>query len=96
MTARRTWKRRESEVAEFFHGQRNPLSGSASRHTFGDVIHEKLYIEVKYRTKHAVISLWDKAKARAEIEGKTPLVCLCEKGRPGFWILCHSDDFIKI
>ena len=31
MTARRTWKKRESNVADFFQGQRTPLSGGNSK-----------------------------------------------------------------
>ena len=49
MTARNTWKQRERDVAEFFHGQRNPLSGGNSKHTRADVIHDRLYIECKLR-----------------------------------------------
>ncbi len=29
-------------------------------------------------------------------ENKTPVVCLSERNRPGFWILVHSDDFTKL
>jgi len=96
MTARGTWKRREREVAHFFGGERTPLSGGASRHTRGDVIHPKLYVECKYRESHAVIKLWDKTKELAEKEEKTPIVVLCEKGRPGFWLLIKEEDFSKI
>jgi len=96
VTARNTWKQRERDVAEFFHGTRNPLSGRNSKHTAGDVIHDRLFIEVKLRRRHTAVSLWDKTKALADKENKTPVVCLCEKGRPGFWILVHSDDFVKL
>ena len=27
---------------------------------------------------------------------KTPVIALCEKNRPGFWIMVHSDDFDKV
>ena len=90
------WKARERQIARFFNGTRNPLSGGNSRHTRGDVIHEKLYVEIKSRKKHSAVSLWDETKVLADREGKTPVVVLAEKGRPGFWILCHSDDFVKI
>ena len=59
MTARRTWKQRESNVANFFHGERTPLSGGNSKITRSDVIHDELFIECKLKKKHAVISLWD-------------------------------------
>ena len=92
----KAWKQRERDVAEFFHGQRNPLSGRNSKHTAADVIHDSFFIECKLMEKNSVISLWDKVKALAEKEGKTPVVCLCEKNRPGFWILVKSEDFLKV
>lgn len=90
------WKQRERDVAKFFHGQRNPLSGQASLHTRGDVIHDDLFIEIKLRKKHTAITLWDETKVMANKEGKIPVVCLSEKNRPGFWILTHSTDFTRI
>jgi hypothetical protein len=24
------------------------------------------------------------------------VICLCEKNRPGFWIMVHSGDFLKL
>ena len=92
----KAWKQRERDVADFFHGQRNPLSGRNSKHTAGDVIHEKLFIEVKLRRTHTAVSLWDQVNRLAEKEDKTPVVCLCEKNRPGFWILVHSDDLPRL
>jgi hypothetical protein len=86
------WKKRERQVATYFGGERNALSGSNSKITSADVIHDKLYIEVKLRVKHSVVSLWDDTKVKATKEEKTPVVALCEKGRPGFWIMVHSDD----
>ena len=92
MTARRTWKKRESDVAGFFNGQRTPLSGGNSKVTRADVIHDKLFIECKLKKKHTVITLWDETAKIAKVEGKTPVIALCEKNRPGFWVLVHSDD----
>jgi hypothetical protein len=96
MTHRNTWKQRERDIAHFFGGERTPLSGGNSKHTCGDVIHDKLYVEVKYRAKHTLYTLWDDTKKKADKEGKTPVVCICEKGRPGFLIVAHCDDFTKI
>ena len=92
----KAWKQRERDVADFFHGQRNPLSGRNSKHTAADVIHEQLFIECKLRKKHTAVSLWDEVKTLAEREGKTPVVVLAEKNRPGFWILVHNEDFSKV
>ena len=96
MTARRTWKQRETDVANFFGGQRTPLSGGNSKITRSDVIHDELYIECKLKKKHSVVSLWDETKKLAKLEGKTPIVALCEKERPGFWIMVHSNDLQKL
>jgi len=94
--ADKAWKAFERRVADFFHGQRNPLSGSNSRITAGDVIHERLFIECKQRQRIAVVRLWDSVKRLAVKENKTPVVCLAEKNRPGFWILVHSEDLLKL
>ncbi len=60
------------------------------------MIHDPLFIERKLREKHLAIPLWDEVEALADKEGKTPVVCLCEKNRPGFWIMVKSDDFLKL
>ncbi len=96
MTARRTWKKRESNVADFFKGQRTPLSGGNSKITRADVIHNELFIECKLKKKHTAVSLWDDTAKIAKTEGKTPIIALCEKNRPGFWLMFHSDDIEKL
>jgi len=96
MTARRTWKQRESDVANFFKGERTPLSGGNSKVTRADVIHDKLFVECKLKKKHTVVTLWDNTAKLAKIEGKIPVVALCEKNRPGFWVMVHSTDLEKI
>lgn len=87
-----TWKRRERQIAAYFDTYRTPGSGQVSRHTSSDTLHPDLYVEIKSRVKHTAVSLWDKTKKKATREGKTPVVALCENGRPGFWLLVHSDD----
>jgi len=95
--ADKAWKQFERRVASFFHGQRNPLSGGNSGNgTRADVIHETLYIEAKQRVKHSAVTLWDDTKKKAVKENKTPVVCLSEKNRPGFWIVIHSEDLLKL
>ena len=46
--------------------------------------------------KHSVISLWNETNEMAKKENKTPVVALCESGRPGFWVMVHSDDLEKV
>ena len=31
-----------------------------------------------------------------KLKEKLPVIALCEKNRPGFWIMVHSDDLKKI
>jgi hypothetical protein len=45
----KSWKQFERRVADYFHGQRNPLSGGNSKQTRADIIHPKLFIECKQR-----------------------------------------------
>ena len=92
----KAWKKRERDVATYFKGQRTPLSGGNGKVTRADVIHDDLFIECKLRAKHTAIKLWDDTKSLADKEKKTPVIALCEKNRPGFWIMVHSDDFEKV
>jgi hypothetical protein len=90
--ADKCWKAFERRVARFFGTERNALSGGNSKLTRSDSLHPKLFIECKQRKRFAAVRLWDDTKRLAHHENKTPVVCLSEKGRPGFWILVHSDD----
>lgn len=87
-----TWKSAELRGARFFGAERNPLSGSSSKHTRSDSLHKSLYIEQKYRKKSAVWALWDDSKWKAKNEEKTPVLVLHEKSRPGFLIVVHKND----
>ena len=90
-----TWKQRELQVNDFFGGKgRMPLSGKNSGHGSGDIRHDFLVVEHKHRIRHAVVSLWDKLSIEAKKENKTPVVTLSVKGRPGFWVMCHSSDLL--
>ena len=94
--ADKAWKRREREVAAYFNGERTSLSGINSKITRADVIHDELFVECKLRAKHSVVSLWDDTAKLAKDEDKIPVIALCEKNRPGFWIMVHSNDLVKI
>lgn len=91
--ADKAWKAFERKVAAYFGGTRCPVLGDDTR---ADVTHDTLFIECKKRKKHTVVTLWDTVKERAGREDKTPVVCLSENGRPGFWIVVHSDDLTKL
>lgn len=94
--ADKTWKAAERRIASYFGTERTTLSGGNGKQTRSDTLHEALFIEVKHRKKHSAVSLWDETKKLADKEKKTPVVCLCEKNRPGFWIMVHSDDLVKL
>ena len=106
MTHKNTWKQNERRICRYFGLERVPLSGGNSGHTRADCYQPKekligpddnhLFIEIKLRQKHSAVTLWDKTKKLADKENKTPVVCLSEKGRPGFWILVHSDDLSEL
>lgn len=87
----KAWKAFERRVARFFGTERNALSGGNSKLTRSDSLHPSLFIEAKQRKRFAAVRLWDATKQLADRENKTPVVCLSEKGRPGFWVLVHSD-----
>ena len=92
-----TWKDRERQVASFFGCRRTPLSGMNSGHTSADIIHDKLFVEHKHRKKHTLLTLFDAVKKLATKEDdKIPVVTISEKGRHGFWILCHSSELTEI
>ena len=92
---RRTWKKREQQVAEFFGSERTPLSGGNSKITRSDSLHPNLFIEQKARERWALFSLWRKVRVYAQKENKIPVVTLSEMNAPGFLIVVHSDDLKK-
>ena len=91
-----TWKAIERRIASFFGSERTPLSGGNSKITRSDSLHDILFVETKYRVKHSAVTLWRGTKEMADVENKIPVVCLSEKGKQGFWIVCHSADLTAI
>jgi hypothetical protein len=97
-TNSRTWKKAEGRVAALFGASRQPLSGSSGRDdtTRSDTTHPRLFVEAKYRERHAVRTLFDAINNLARKEGKTPVLALIDKGRPGFLLWIHSDDLSNV
>jgi len=91
-----SWKRDERQVASALGGERNPLSGSASRHTAGDVIHPTFYVECKRRKRWSVWALYEDVKRRAEREGKVPLLTLKQYRKQGHLVVLSLADFVHI
>ena len=83
-------------MAKLLGGQRNPLSGGASGHTRGDVIHDTLYVECKLRKRMAVWSLFREVEVLAKRESKTPIVILKEKGKKGELVVLRLTDFVEL
>lgn len=95
-TSRKTWKSRERKIAAFFGSQRTPLSGGSSGHTRSDTLHPRVFVEAKLRKRHTAVSLWDGTAVLARKEKKIPVICLAEKGRPDFWVMVKSTDFLAV
>jgi len=91
----KTWKAVERRVARFFNTERTPLSGGNGKITRSDTLHPNLFIECKYRVRHAVISLWRDTAEKAKVENKIPVVALAEKNKEGIWFMVHSKDIAK-
>lgn len=75
--ADKKWKKQERRVAEFFGTKRVPLSGSNSGHnTSSDSLHERLYIECKYRKRIPIFDLWPDIYKKALKENKIPVLAV--------------------
>jgi hypothetical protein len=88
----KAWKAFERRVSSFFGTERTPLSGGNGKQTRSDTLHPVLFVEAKQRGKVALINLWNATKVMADKEHKVPVVCVSEKGRPGFWLLVKAED----
>ena len=95
-TSNNTWKSLERKVAKLLGGVRNPLSGGASRHTRGDVIHPYLYVECKLRQKLSMWSWFDDVRQKAKVEGKTPILIIKEKSKKGELVVLDIKDFVAL
>ena len=69
-----TWKGIEAKVAAWFGSDRTPLSGGNSKITRSDTRHPNLFIEVKYRQRHAIEALYTGTRELAKKENKIPVV----------------------
>jgi hypothetical protein len=97
MTHRGSWKRVERKISRKLGGERNPLSGGSSRHTRGDTIHDKYYVEVKFRARIPFFKDWTDAQEKAKLEGKIPMFVFHEKGRKqNDIVFLRLDDFVKL
>lgn len=88
------WKRKEREVAKKFNSTRSYLSGGIRQ--YGDVEHDTLYIEVKYRKQWSIFTLFDETAELAKKHKKIPLLVLAKKYSNDFIIVCKMSDIKTI
>ena len=81
-----------------FGARRQVLSGSSGRddRSTSDSTHEVLYLETKLRASHAASALFAEVTAAARREGKTPVLALAVKGKPGFLLVVRPEDLATI
>ena len=92
----KVWKAFERKWSKLFGGSRNPLSGSNSRHGSGDMIHDEIYLECKYRKKHCYIELFKDTEDKADKEQKFPIVLLQQKGLKTVYTIAPLKlDYLK-
>ena len=92
----KTWKSVERRIAKFFGTQRTPLSGQNSRHTGADILHDKLFVEIKFRSKIPFMKTFKYTIEQAKKENKTPMVVFVEKNSRTPILMCNLYDFKKI
>ena len=92
----KSWKAVERKVAKSLGTERTPLSGGSSRHTRGDTLHEKLFIEVKQRKHFSILVLYRATSELARREGKIPVLAIKEKGKHGELAVIDWDLFVKM
>ena len=66
------------------------------RYMLGETQSNKLLVKKEEKTKHQVITLFDKTEQLAKLENKIPVVALCQKHRKGFWIVVKETDLQKV
>jgi hypothetical protein len=88
----KAWKEHERRTARRLGGVRNPLSGSLSCNTGADIIHPRLYVECKYRSRFAFLTVMRQVEQKSKKEGKMPLLVLQEKNAKHAYILIPLND----
>ncbi len=90
------WKRTERRIAKELGGQRNSLSGSNSKVTSGDVIHDRFYVEIKERKRIPFYKVIEETIKNAKQENKIPLIVIHEKGRKNDLVILRLRDFKEV
>lgn len=89
----KAWKVAERKAAAVIGGLRQgPRTRSGSKQTTGDIIHPRVYVEVKYRQSFATCSLHRENRAKATKESKVAVTVLQEAGaKSRVWCVDERD-----
>lgn len=89
MTHSRTWKKAEQRVAALFGVRRRTGSGCDPRTGGDDIVHDRAFVEVRYRQKFEVLRWWrEDAVLPALKENKLPVLVIFEKGDRQPFLVC--------
>ena len=92
----KVWKQAERRVAILLGGRRRTGSGSDYKTGSDDLIHDHLFVEVKYRKHHPVVGWFKKAKELAAKDRKPPVLVLVEKRDSILYALVPLDaDYLR-
>jgi len=91
------WKGFEKAIAKAFSTVRTPFSGSNSGITSSDSLHDRLYVECKFHTTQAILTLMKETEAKAKQEFKVPIIALASPEAPkDRYIMLNIKDLYKI
>lgn len=79
----KSWKQAEYQAAKALGGKRIPLSGGRGSEPQGDIALPGWLVEVKYRKKFGVWSMFREVERKARKAGKNALLILKEHNMPG-------------
>jgi len=92
----KSWKKQERRIAKLFGTRRTPLSGYLSLHTKSDIIHDKLFVECKYRRHIAILDIFPEVAKKARKENKIPVLAVKSAKLKDDYLLIRARDLIKI
>jgi len=87
----KVWKKMERKVAKQLKGQRIPCSGISGGRLSGDVLHDKYYVECKYRKHWNVWSIFREVEKEAKKLNKVPLLVIKERDKKGELVIKRLD-----
>ena len=100
MTVKNTWKGLERKVAKILNGERIPCSGVSGIRLKGDVLHDRFFVECKFRERLFVYSVFQKAKEQAskikKLPPLIPLLVLKQKYKKGELVVLDLNDFQRL